>query len=57
MTFFWSQADFLSERRPVTLARRRGLACQSCQRRDRCGGYFAAYLDRHGEGELEPYQR
>lgn len=57
MTFFWSQADFLSEGRPVTLARRRGLACQSCQRRDRCGGYFAAYLDRHGEGELEPYQR
>jgi MoaA/NifB/PqqE/SkfB family radical SAM enzyme len=52
---FWPKAHDLA--RPdaaITLGRRRGSACVDCVRRDRCGGYFAAYLDTHGESEFHP---
>jgi MoaA/NifB/PqqE/SkfB family radical SAM enzyme len=55
---FWSRAN--DRARPdtaVTLARRRGAACVDCARQDRCGGYFSAYLDAHGEDELWPIRR
>lgn len=51
-TFFWSQADFLEQPRPVTLARTRPGACTGCVRAHRCGGYFADYFARHGDAEL-----
>lgn len=51
---FWSQADYLDQPRPVTLARRRPEVCGTCARRAICGGYFSAYFERFGAGELEP---
>lgn len=52
---FWSKAhDRTAEQSTVVLGRRRGAACQECIRNDRCGGYFAHYLDTVGEHELTP---
>ncbi len=52
---FWSKAhDRPVEQASVVLGRRRAAACADCIRRDRCGGYFANYLDAVGEHELAP---
>lgn len=51
---FWSQADYLDRPRPVTLGRRRPAACAGCARASKCGGYFSAYFERFGDGELSP---
>jgi pyruvate-formate lyase-activating enzyme len=53
-THFWSQAEYLSEPRPVTLARRRTERCSGCARESVCGGFFTDYFDRYGDDELQP---
>ena len=53
MDYNLPKADDLPIPRPITLARRRSEACTGCVRADLCGGHFAAYLDLHGDGELE----
>ena len=51
---FWSRADYLPRTRPIRLGRRRPPVCDPCTVRDRCGGYFSAWLDRHGDEGLVP---
>lgn len=51
---FWSQAEYLTAPRAVTLARSRPSACTGCTREAVCGGYFTEYFARVGDAEVRP---
>lgn len=39
---------------PRLITRRQVEACQACPHQARCSGYWTAYLERHGDGEVGP---
>lgn len=51
---FWSRADYLPAPGTVRLGRSRAEPCKGCVRRDRCGGYFTDWFERHGAADLRP---